>query len=129
MKKLKFRAWNKITKSMIIESPISMASIIRDHIRTAYSINGDIIGSEYVVMQWTGLTDRNFVDIYEDDIVKIVNKFYKVAYVDDSYMLKDLEQSRHYLGLYCYRNEAHVIGNIYENPELLNYDPRGKECQ
>lgn len=70
-------------------------------------------------MQFTGLTDKNGREIYEGDIYRLTFDGGKTFdpdlkavrnFVEDSYWLKSLG----YQG-----QDVEVIGNIYENPELL----------
>jgi uncharacterized phage protein (TIGR01671 family) len=73
MRELKFRAWDKENRHMIQDSPVSMASIMRDRVRKAIDQNGTPIGAQYVIMQWTGLKDKNGKEIYEGDALRVIN--------------------------------------------------------
>ena len=73
------------------------------------------------VGQYTGLTDKNGKKIFDDDIVKdIVGGIYKVVY-DTEYMRFAFEQDSIKWGLEGFDSvmDFEVIGNIYDNPELL----------
>lgn len=75
---------------------------------------GDLDGA-VEVMQYTGLTDRNGVEIYEGDIIQCDEKEWGHLFkelVEWDYSLLDMREND-----YC--NWWDVIGNIYENPELL----------
>lgn len=70
------------------------------------------------IMQWTGLKDSNGVEIYEGDILQSEHYFkYKVVFKGDGWRCDSLKNSRfknRFIG-----RDLKVIGNIYENPELL----------
>ena len=78
--------------------------------------------------QFTGITDANGKDIYEGDIIlqSIVvpgfpkNEFVAVVeYEGDGFVLwKDKDTPPHYLRPRMF-HEIRVIGNIHQNPELL----------
>ena len=84
-----------------------------------------------VVMQFTGLKDKKSKEIYEGDIVlrnetscegSYIAK-YKVIYEKSSFCLEVLQSHIFKKGAVIYvMEECEVIGNIYENPELL-YPP------
>ena len=84
-------------------------------------------GREYVnentLGQFTGLTDKNGVKIFEGDIVRYGDTIHKVvfeqrngtAYFGLVYSPIETLQFGHYQDL----RQLEVIGNIYENPELI----------
>lgn len=130
MSRLKFRAWYIPSKSFLDESdntsnflqvvPCDTTGIFSPMYMTIEAPN-------IKLQQYTGLKDKNGVEIYEGDIVEDNANRYKVIYHMDGFYLHStyspddmLLQLRHSNGL----NE--VIGNIYENPELINNIEKGK---
>lgn len=71
---------------------------------------------DYILMQFTGLTDINGKDIYEDDIVKEV-----CACINGvkSYRNKIVKWREFHAGFNIENIGLEVIGNIHENPELI----------
>ena len=76
------------------------------------------------VGQFTGLTDKNGVEIYEGDIVKVdmFTKNYCIVFGESKKWGASFQYKSDYSIYYLTENFAKdcvVVGNIYENPELL----------
>lgn len=88
---------------------------------------GDVLNDkDCVVMQSTGLTDKNGKEIYEGDIVNIIKKFEnfkdEVFYDEELCSIRLKGYSDNYCDFADWIREGfkfEVIGNIYENKELL----------
>ena len=93
--------------------------------------NNSVTGLEIIpetIGQYTGLTDKNGVRIFEGDIVSLVKHdglIYKVVYVPCRYELVNSKGVNCFV-LDIYKSEnIEVIGNIHDNPELLGGENNG----
>lgn len=116
MREIKFRAWAKYGE---------MLPNVQNHINGDWAF-GNMLNNpdEFKIMQYTGLRDANGVEIYEGDIISDHVGVGSVKYSDNyasfkvSYGDGIAKWFIDYLsGLE--RCSIEVIGNIYENPELL----------
>lgn len=115
MREIKFRAWDIVRKRMLYNEDLWDIPYNEIFIHTP-----DQRALE--VMQYTGLIDRNGKEIYEGDILDYgtYGKF-EVVWHRGSFKIRKLgfkNGNLHYLGD-CYFDELMVVGNIYEDPELL----------
>ncbi|MDC0751793.1 YopX family protein [Enterococcus innesii] len=124
----KFRAWDKESKSMhqileiIYSNDLSYISFIT--IGGGNLIYGPKrrLGDDVIIMQSTGLKDKNGVEIFEGDIVRwhdVVTWDYSVTFKDGVFCISDDPSSNFYHLKEDINGKFEVIGNIYENPELL----------
>ena len=116
MREIKFRAWNKKLRFMD-----SAWLIDWEHELVCHSKHNQSDLKDCVLLQYTGLKDKNGVEVYEGDIIRDVDclSLWKVFYGDGAFHVRGGEYN-----LSGHLNEwapdhCEVIGNIYENPELL----------
>ncbi|BDR81041.1 YopX family protein [Clostridium tetani] len=75
---------------------------------------------ESVVMQYTGLKDKTGKEIYDGDIYHMGDKNIRYVVVwNDTRLIGKQLGSNSYAGLSYWQDKIEIIGNIYENPELL----------
>ena len=121
--KLKFRAWLKKRQEM--DNEIDHISWLEDEL---YCIGDGITymvsAEDLVLMQSTGLKDKNGKEIFEGDIVKMAKDVYSeptyyevVRHRGGAYRL---ESKQHGCELWLRHTDCEVVGNVYENKELLD---------
>lgn len=137
-REIKFRAWEKSTKQMHDVVQIDFKSWVAIPVPAYINDEGDYDWhleqrriDEFVLMQYTGLKDKNGKEIYEGDILlhsgwsnKGLNtgafaRKYEVKYDEVKFMFSvGSAMSLYGLSSIDY-GTLEIIGNIYENPELL----------
>ena len=111
----KFRVWNEVGKRMT---------------DSGLAVMGNILIKEpgFIVMQFTGLKDINGKEIYEGDIITWfadgINKKAIVKWYFNGYIAKRIDKEIDYsfqsfIPIHEDKFDGEVIGNIYENPELI----------
>ena len=124
-----FRYFNTISNKMVECTNYQNVDAIFECLKQQVCYNNDIsplpydhIGNGLVFMQCTGLKDKNGKLIYEGDIIKTSKGVANVEY-DNTYAYFGLTN---FLTVFSFDNfineEIEVIGNIYENPELLEVE-------
>ena len=128
-----YRAWLKEEKKMVNVETIDFSEKSIQYLEKNEIIDAYLLRTKFLedveIMQYTGLKDKNGKEIYEGDILK-----YKFPYdrrlkhvslvkfieTEASFGLKDIYGNEIPLYRITANNYFEVVGNIYENPELLN---------
>lgn len=127
-REIKFRAWDKR-----IDRMRSDATPMRSSIWWHNGASFDSCGKDYDVMQFTGIKDKNGKEIYEGDVV-LIHDYNTIEAVADGANPNELFEVRWLGSFWSYGEEpisnwigaadvdtsAEVVGNIYENGDLLS---------
>lgn len=118
-KEIKFRAWDK--KQNRMTEPRDLHSLLIGVGRWGEYIE------DFDIMQFTGLKDKNGKESYDGDIVKDSRgDIYKIEYGYIAVLAKSkmaafglVSVADYYPSVLSDGQDIEIIGNIYENPELL----------
>jgi uncharacterized phage protein (TIGR01671 family) len=136
MREIKFRAWSPLAREMYKVNSLhfdkeGLSEIVVEVFEVDGVIYSSAVARNLELMQFTGLKDKKGKDIYEGDIVYdsegIVatddKKYFPVTW---GIFPGDLDECETWIlgdfwepGLYTHHEDVEVVGNIYENPELL----------
>lgn len=121
----KYRAWDSTKKEMFKDTfAITESGQVVVVEQESVANSPDYVFVEHlVIMQSTGLVDKNGKEIFEGDIVKMSKDVYSeptyyevVRHRGGAYRL---ESKQHGCELWLRHTDCKIVGNIYENPELL----------
>lgn len=115
-REIKFRAWDKENKLMFPHK------LIDQYDKDGFMLWGDIFSGQdktVELMQFTGIKDKYGKEIYEGDVVKLDDIICPITWDDGGFqMITDKQQGKS-PAIQNRLKYFEVIGNIYENPELL----------
>jgi uncharacterized phage protein (TIGR01671 family) len=119
MREIKFRAWNKETKSMRI---VDNMQLDNSKVNLVFMENGELAPESFlrenlILLQFTGLKDEDGKEIYEGDIVQKGFEKYQIEWQYTSFGINTRNYGWQLLDEFT---DLKIIGNIYENPELLS---------
>lgn len=131
MRQIKFRAWDAQSNEwmyaglkngvrsfpLTVSNPLCLGLDDRDdaYENTVWSLDND----ELVWCQFTGLFDKQGVEIYEGDVVKDGCGIYEIRWSESRLSWIVADDSSDYYDRLSKLGKIEVIGNIYEHGELL----------
>jgi len=149
MKNIKFRAWDKNKKEMLESNDNGTCKVSPEVYDSAFifiGLNGEVMKYErertrgatffdagiqgqheidgtnekFILMQFTGLKDKNGKEIYEGDVLEGFRAREVVEFSTEPE--SDCDEGGYFYGYHFYKinpSQSEVIGNIYEDKELL----------
>lgn len=125
----KFRAWDSVRKKFVEHFFITDNSLICNMEKATldYNFPIPIEKSELILMQSTGLKDKNGKEVFVGDIIKCTRGCPHEVYLEKEYggtyvggmptiYLKGIREG------YAWTGAEEILGNIYENPGLLEVE-------
>lgn len=138
MREIKFRVWDSLRRVYLNKKDIAIDNLGNIFVFEGCDDNNadlwhvrilsDPDNERYILEQFTGLKDKNGVEIYEGDVVAVVDPFsikgvlHEVVYYNAAYWFKPIKRFSVEWGdspVAGAFSGCEAVGNIHENPELL----------
>jgi len=140
MRPIKFRVWNKRTNKWI-HSPDNEVNLFGETILLGEFMRGVNLDelNDCMALQYTGLKDKNNKEIYEGDIIKFMGRWdeqgnvlppdyksYEIFWLMGGLCASMINRPRPYMSFFEHNEilgightDSEIIGNIFDNPELM----------
>ncbi len=112
MREIKFRIWRIEKKEMYPSSSIWKMNLW-----------GCDFPDDIILMEFTGLLDKQNKEIYEGDILNDRYYLFQVTFWSGAFWCQPVDEANEAYNLsllHDHNMTGEIIGNIYENPELIN---------
>src|SRR5437870_5331032 len=132
MREIKFRTWDTLEKQMLVVEQLNLDD---GEVYTEGDVNSlyfrqlpEESEPNCVLMQFTGLTDKNGNEIYEGDVLRNTKSkdVFEVHWDAEMATFEGIDRRERKVGgvtygptLFPMSGKLEIIGNIYENPKLL----------
>ena len=132
MREKKFRAWDKVAKKFLYPWPDGF-HILGETI--CFDLIGQQLGdreprghileklNDVEITEWTGLLDKKSREIYEFDLLNDRGYVYKITFWSGAFWCQPIDEPNEAYNLSLvsdHNTTGEIIGNEYENKELLN---------
>lgn len=131
---LKFRAWDKLLKEMLTGYGFLVGASGKFYLDTGFDevTASDSRRDDFVMMQFTGLKDKNGKEIYEGDVLRLIDSEFEegnnYVTVEWNNEVAGFDPFIDYVqfsispvsGVGDDPKNCEVIGNVFENPELIS---------
>jgi len=118
-RQLKFRVWDKLAERMIYPHNDNQQHFIIDLNGRFHNLQNGSGGDDYVIQQYTGLTDSKGKEIYEGDLIRGMFDFGPAGF-SELMLPVCWHNIDGYQWNYWKLSTIEVVGNAFEDKELLN---------